>query len=288
VTDQTAQTIVSLSISVVCYHNSLDELQQLIRSSLDAIAHAKALLPLAKIPFILIDNSDDSANPACIPSDVLAEFKAQADSLEVELRLIRGHGNVGYGRGHNLALKPLESRFHLLLNPDITLNEDCISEGLKYLLNEPSAVMASPHATNATGEKQHLCKRYPSVATLFVRGFLPNGWKTQFAARLGRYEMRELSETAPTAPIPIASGCFMLCTSEALLAVGGFDERYFLYFEDFDLSLRLGELGQIAYVPAMKICHGGGYAAKKGIRHIAMFARSGIRFFNTHGWRWFS
>jgi GT2 family glycosyltransferase len=87
---------------------------------------------------------------------------------------------------------------------------------------------------------------------------LPNRWKTQFAARLGRYKMRELSETEPTAPITIASGCFMLRRSEALLTAEGFDQGYLLYFEDFDLSLRLSKLGDIAYVPAMKICHGGG------------------------------
>jgi GT2 family glycosyltransferase len=132
-----------------------------------------------------------------------------------------------------------------------------------------------------------LCKRYPAVLTLFVRGFIPSSWRKLFAKRLAHYEMHELSDAQPTTSIPIASGCFMLCRSEPLLKLGGFDERYFLYFEDFDLSLRLGKLGFLAYVPAMKICHGGGYAANKGVGHIAMFARSGIRFFNTHGWRWF-
>ena len=84
----------------------------------------------------------------------------------------------------------------------------------------------------------------------------------------------------------LASGCFMLLRAHSLATVGGFDERYFLYFEDFDLSLRLAQLGEVQYLPEMQIIHHGGYAARKGWRHIAMFLRSGIRFFQDHGWRW--
>jgi GT2 family glycosyltransferase len=79
----------------------------------------------------------------------------------------------------------------------------------------------------------------------------------------------------------------MLCRTAALKAVSGFDEGYFLYFEDFDLSLRIAKIGELAYVPAMRIKHAGGHAARKGRAHIGMFVRSAMRFFNTHGWRFF-
>jgi len=97
--------------------------------------------------------------------------------------------------------------------------------------------------------------------------------------------MHDLSEKEPSADIPITSGCFMLLRSESLAEIGGFDERYFLYFEDFDLSLRLGKKGKLAYLPAMRIQHGGGSAGSKGFKHFKMFTRSGVRFFNTYGWR---
>ena len=77
----------------------------------------------------------------------------------------------------------------------------------------------------------------------------------------------------------------MLCRSENLQAVEGFDENYFMYFEDFDLSLRVGQVAKIAYLPSMKIKHFGGNTGRKGIKHILMFVKSGFRFFNTHGWR---
>jgi GT2 family glycosyltransferase len=77
----------------------------------------------------------------------------------------------------------------------------------------------------------------------------------------------------------------MLCRLVPLQAVGGFSPEYFLYFEDFDLSLRFAGEGQIAYVPAVRITHTGGYAAGKGWRHRRLFLRSAMRFFGRHGWR---
>lgn len=232
---------------------------------------------------MIIDNSEAAA----IPEGFLEQFEAKAQALDVELQLIQGQGNIGYGRAHNLALKHLKSDFHLMLNPDVVLDPQCLSEGISYLLSHSDAAMVSPLAMYENGDKQYLCKRYPSVFTLLIRGFLPKACQRLFSNRLARYEMHELAETEPAASVPIASGCFMLCRSQPLLATWGFDESYFLYFEDFDLSLRLSKRGAIAYLPTMKIYHAGGNAAKKGFRHIAMFIRSGIRFFDTHGWRWF-
>ena len=86
--------------------------------------------------------------------------------------------------------------------------------------------------------------------------------------------------------VPIVSGCFMFFRRDVLDAVGGFSPDYFLYFEDFDLSLRVSKVARIAYVPAVRIVHHGGDAARKGLKHIWMFTRSAVTFFNTHGWRW--
>ena len=101
------------------------------------------------------------------------------------------------------------------------------------------------------------------------------------------FEMRELSDKKATKEIPITSGCFMLCRSNVIKEISGFDRNYFLYFEDFDLSLRVGSVSSLAYLPTMRIVHNGGDAAKKGIRHIFLFICSGFRFFSKHGWRWF-
>ena len=98
--------------------------------------------------------------------------------------------------------------------------------------------------------------------------------------------MRDLSEANLTERILLISGCFMLVDTKVLQEVGGFDERYFLYFEDFDLSLRIGILGGLVHSPNVRITHEGGNTAKKGAIHIWYFIKSGIRFFNKHGWRY--
>ena len=62
-------------------------------------------------------------------------------------------------------------------------------------------------------------------------------------------------------------------------------KRYFLYFEDYDLSRRIGGHGAIFEVPTVRIHHHGGHTARRGIRRIARFLRSGVRYFNRYGWR---
>jgi GT2 family glycosyltransferase len=122
---------------------------------------------------------------------------------------------------------------------------------------------------------------------LLIRGFFPNKAKTLFRTRLERYEMHELEETDLPSKVPIAGGCFMLVKTESWREIKGFDKRYFLYFEDFDLSLRMSKLGKLVYAPSVKIIHSGGGASKKGLWHIFNFVKSGFRFFNTHGWNIF-
>jgi GT2 family glycosyltransferase len=132
---------------------------------------------------------------------------------------------------------------------------------------------------------QYLCKRYPSVWVLFLRGFAPAFMRRRFAATVSDYEMRDVIGETFVGNIPLASGCFMLARTALLERVGGFDPGFFMYFEDYDLSLRVGRESQVAYVPRARIVHHGGDAARKGPRHIAWFVRSAWRFFTRHGWR---
>ena len=86
---------------------------------------------------------------------------------------------------------------------------------------------------------------------------------------------------------PLVSGACMLFRTAVLREAGGFDPRFFLYFEDYDLSLRVARKTRIAYVPAVKVVHHGGHAARKGLRHIGLFVRGAATFFRLHGWKWF-
>ena len=145
--------------------------------------------------------------------------------------------------------------------------------------------MIGPSATNSDGVKQYLCKCYPDILTLAIRAFIPSPLRNLFKKRLARYEMHNLSEKNASSDIPLVSGCCMFTDTKSLKKVGGFDEGYFLYFEDFDLSIRIKKFGSLVYAPSVQIRHAGGQAARKGLRHILLFARAGFRFFSLHGWR---
>ena len=110
--------------------------------------------------------------------------------------------------------------------------------------------------------------------------------KRRFDAQLAHYEYRDLP-TDCLSDVILVSGAFMLCRTDALHAVGGFDERYFLHFEDLDLSLRLARQGRVVSDPQVTLIHHGGNSASRGFAHLRVFVRSGLRFFNTHGWRLF-
>jgi len=274
----------SLSISVVCFHSTELELHALVSSLLESVSELRISVELASIPLFLIDNSE----PQNLSLSLFDDLKAQLDDQSIELRLVHGHGNIGYGRGHNLVLEKLTSHYHLVLNPDVRVERDCLNSGLAYLQENNEVGMISPYAEYDDGSKQYLCKRYPSVLTFTIRGFFPGFIKRVFSERLAKFEMHDLAEDQPSLNVPIISGCFMLCRTKVLKEVNGFDAGYFLYFEDFDLSLRIAKLAKLAYVPAMRIQHDGGHAAGKGWSHLKMFAKSGRRFFSTHGWRFFS
>lgn len=82
--------------------------------------------------------------------------------------------------------------------------------------------------------------------------------------------------------MPLVSGCFIFARTKSLKQIGGFDERFFLYFEDFDLSMRLKRKD---YFPEIQIYHKGGNSSKKGFLHVRLFVISAIRFFMKFGWK---
>jgi GT2 family glycosyltransferase len=270
----------SLSVSIVSYDPDpalLDETARTLAASLGA---ARDTGSTGATRVWLIDNGPD-ADSAAVARRAAATLQAVAPC-----EVVSGHGNVGYGAGHNFAIRASGATYHLVLNPDVRLDGDAIREAIGFMSARPEVILLAPHARDAEGRTLRLCKRYPSVLDLALRGFAPGFVKRAFDARLARYEMRDLPLDAPTTGNFIVSGSFMFLRREPVAAIGGFSDRFFLYFEDFDLSLRLARVGKIAFVPAVRIVHFGGEAARKGPRHVAMFASSGLKFFNAHGWKW--
>ena len=229
----------------------------------------------------IIDNSPPDYDSSEIES-LFANYFSSG-----EYRYQRCQTNLGFGAGHNLILDT-DSEFHLILNPDLVLDEDAISNALAFMQANPECGLLTPRAYWENGQRQFLCKRHPTVLGLLLRGFAPSVIKKLFHKHLAHYEMADvINEQEVYWDPPIVSGCFMLFRTEVWKQLGGFDPRFFLYFEDFDLSLRAQAITRIAYVPSVRIIHHGGHASRKGWRHIKMFTRSMITFFSIHGWKWY-
>ena len=148
-----------------------------------------------------------------------------------------------------------------------------------------------PRCSTANGERQeYLCRRFPAVFDLLLRGFTPRFVRALFRRRLERYEMRDVIDPDPEREIidiPAMSGACLLVRRSAIDATGGFDPKFFLYFEDYDWTVRLNRITRTAYLPSMHVRHHGGGASRKGMVHIGWFIRSGFRFYRKHGWKWY-
>lgn len=280
--DDSPGTPTQLSVSIVLYNSSLDLLQRVLQSLRRSAAVAREAGCLDFVSVFIVDNSSDP--------DCRQQLQRSVSSwpgnefLQVSYRGLPQ--NLGFGAGHNTVIQALDSDYHLVLNPDVELSEDALRIGLSSLQEDAGIALVSPRVAGDNGRQEFLCKRYPSVLVLLLRAFAPRFIRRLFRKRLYRYEMRDGCDGEDETEVMLASGCFMLVRTAALRAAGGFNEHYFLYFEDFDLSLRMGGQGRLVFNPAMRIVHHGGYAARKGIRHVRFFVKSGITFFNQHGWRW--
>ncbi len=273
--------VVNLSVAIVLFNSALPLLQRVLDSLAVAAAAAREAGLLGELCVHLVDNDSAAAYRGAL-RDELPRWRAQG--LPVTLHELPD--NRGFGAGHNALLGELDSEVHLVLNPDAELHEQALARGLAALAADPGIALLSPFVVGPAGAQEFLCKRYPSVLVLLLRGFAPAALRRACAGRLALYEMRDVCARGEPAEVDLASGCFMLVRSAALRQVGGFDEDFFLYFEDFDLSLRLRATGRLVFDPAMRIVHHGGYAARKGWRHQVLFLRSAWRFFRKHGWRW--
>jgi len=268
-----------ISLSIVAYRTPLKLLEGAIRSAFVALQTAGLE---ADSLIVVVDNGEDGEQTKQCLLPLTDTLKSAGCGFEY----LHGHGNIGYGAAHNLSFQREHRPVHVFMNPDVVLDPDVFVRGCAYLESNADVAMISPEAIDDAGSRQFLCKRYPSVFDLLLRGFGPGFLKKVFARRLARYEMRDLSTREASKEVPIISGCFMLCRSEQIRQAKGFDPDFFLYFEDFDLSLRMSRRAKLAFLPDMKIRHSGGNSARKGVAHIFMFLRSARRFFSLHGWRW--
>ncbi len=269
-----------LAVSIVVHNSSLHDLDRSLEALGIAVKEAQREGCLNDVRITMIDNASDQ--------EYLKELKALLQHCQntggVVVELIQSAGNLGYGQGHNVAGNNNDA-FRLILNPDVFLARESLSHALNFMKENQEVGVVVPRVLDADGDVDYLCKRYPSILDLALRGFAPVWLQKMFTKRLHRYEMRDIDWSIHHCQVELASGCCLLMRGEVWQALGGFSPDYFMYFEDFDLSMRAREITTIAYVPGFEVTHLGGNAARKGWRHIIWFVRSAWVFFNQYGWR---
>ncbi|MCQ9198948.1 MAG: glycosyltransferase family 2 protein [Prochlorococcus marinus XMU1429] len=168
--------------------------------------------------------------------------------------------NIGFSKGHNLSKKYLKkSKFHLILNPDIVLEDKNLFKNIiDFLDTNNDVAMIQPLICDYIGENiQYLCKKNPSLLIQIIRGFFRKKIKKfSFLYKYNfNYEMRNIAYSNSIVESQYLSGAFMLCRREILDKVDWFDERYFMYLEDADLTRKLSKHGKCVHNPSFKIRH---------------------------------
>ena len=288
-----------LGVSIVLFDSNLALFRRTVDALAIAIRHSTEAGLVRDVLIAIIDNDVPAGDR--VDNEWGPGAATRAVIPRAQWRRISGQGNVGFGRGHNIALldRALTGDFHLVLNPDAPLAEDALTVALRWMSEAPDSALVTPNARTEDGAPLFLCKRYPDAFTLFLRAAAPRLVRRWFARRLARYELRDVvgaNGEMQARDVPLASGCCMVLRTAALddidgiggtRGIGGFDPTFFVYFEDYDLSLRIVRGGRwhIDYLPEMKLVHYGGHAAKKSWAHVRMFGAGAIRFFNKHGWK---
>ena len=165
------------------------------------------------------------------------------------------------------------------------MHEGAIEEMVAYITAHPEIGLLVPRIVDEQGEIQYLCKRTPTVSALLGRRIPGLTTLPFFKKQLDHYSMKDSNYNTTLEP-DFCSGCFMLFRSELYKNLGGFDERFFLYFEDTDITLRAKQLARTVYYPNASVTHDWSGGARNNLKLTRIMIQSAIKFFNKWGWRW--
>lgn len=248
-----------LKVSIVLYRNPRAQIEKVINSLRQTSLNYE---------LELVDNSESK------------EYFAWLD-LKPHEKYLFLEKNVGFGSAHNVSIKDSIDRkipYHLVLNPDVYFDQDVLSPIYNYMQETPSVGLLTPKVLYPDGKLQYLCKRLPKPYDLFVRRF---GSKELRDKNDYYFEMRD-KDYNQIMEVPSLSGCFMFFRTEVLAKIKGFDERFFMYMEDVDISRRAAEFGKNLHYPNVTIYHEHGQGSYKSKKLLWIHIKSTLLYF----WKW--
>lgn len=241
------------------------------KTNIDEVAHAIRQFQAAplKTHLCIVDNS-----PSPLPLEHLLNERTSYHFA---------NGNLGYGRAHNIALRASrgKARYSLVMNTDITYAPDVIPRLKQFLDARATAGLAAPQVRYPDGSLQFVCRLLPNPANMFLRRFLPGSSWTERAD--SRYELRWWDHKS-VANVPYFQGSFIMLRTDLCNALGGFDERFFLYGEDIDLTRRIHKVAETFYVPDVHITHEYRRYSNHSLLGTWYGIQNNCRYFNKWGW----
>ncbi len=199
------------------------------------------------------------------PAVVLADNGSTDGSVERAaerpgVRLLRTGGNLGYGAAANRGAEGATEDWLLVANPDVRFLPGALDALLEATGRWPRAAVFGPAIRTPAGDRYPSAREFPTLTrgvghALFGRVWPGNRWTRAY---------RRESGPLPEGPSGWLSGSCLLLRRAVFEEVGGFDPRYFMYFEDLDLCARLAAQGwQSVYVPGAQVEHAGGHATRR-------------------------
>lgn len=260
----------TLSVSIVLY-----------KPDLNVLANCLRCLDIACKPI----NQANATQVWLIDNGHNAEWQQKVNKLysslklpHVDIQYIANPSNPGYGGGNNIAIKQSNTDYHLVLNPDVFMEPDCLFESISYLKQHPNCVHLAPSTVGDDGERHNLCRKNISLYTQFLRSVAPSFLKRLHKQRLLDDEYQQLDYNQPMHNVEFLSGCFMLLKTAAAKKIGGFDEKYFMYVEDADLTRRLLEIGDNIYLPKARIVHLWARFSSRKLKYLLHHVHSSIHY----------
>lgn len=247
-----------LTVSIVTYRTDLQELDR----CLDSLAGAG----VERI--YIVDNGQESRT------------RDYAGSRGTEYI---GLPNPGYGAGHNAAMRrasELGSDYHLVLNSDVYFKPDTLRAMVAAMEADPSIGAMHPRVLNPDGTPQFTARLLPTPLDVFGRRFLP---RALFRRRNDRYLLKQAPPEA-ILDVPYFQGSFMLLNMKALRQTGLFDERFFMYPEDIDLTRRLHRHFKTLLWPEAEVVHDHRAASYESGRMLWIHVVNMYRYFRKWGW----
>lgn len=189
--------------------------------------------------------------------------------VNLPIKIIRNKEIKGFGENHNYAFKISQGRFFAVVNPDIRLAEFRYEKIYNFMNDNQTIGACAPKVLSSDGEIQDSARIFPTVKLLserIIRRFF--GFKNNLDYKVNDIPMR----------VDWLAGMFIFFNREAFLSVKGFDERYFMYYEDADICRRLKKNGWSSYLyPDVAVIHDAQRTSWKKFNYFKWHLRSIIR-----------